>query len=553
MNRIRTPRTVHPDDHRQVVGLRGRGGPLGSGRQHLDRGVPDGAAVAGHEHRALAAAARGPAGRRRRARRRARACRWRRPRPPGRRARRPGRRRGRRRGATSARAGSASMPSRSRQRSTGADVRPGVHQHPGARPGREHEGVALADVAGDRRPSSAAASPGPPAAGASRSRRARPARPARAGAAGGTARAPTAPPAAATVSSDGAARAGRPAGRAVRQRGGALGDHHQPARRPAGDPDERVRRAAGRPTPTTAAASPSTVAAGDRRRGEQVGRQRDQADRAGEPGDERRRHQARGGADGQRHRRASGQQPRARSRRDQSGREQHDRGRGGDGEGEPGVPRQPRVEEQQHADRRAQCGQTAARGRPVARASSVTAPMAAARTTLGLGRASTTKPIEHQPATTACTRRSTARRRSGHRTAVSTIATFAPDTAVRWASPARRKSSSEHRVHRARVAHDEPRQQSGRPRFQDPPGGGGQSLPAAHRRPAAVGRGRPAATAGPRADTTATTSSPGRAAETTARTRTRWPGQQVAPLVGGREEQHRRVQPVRDRPRRSAR
>ena len=74
---------------------------------------------------------------------------------------------------------------------------------------------------------------------------------------------------------------------------------------------------------------------------------------------------------------------------------------------------------------------SAARGRPVASASRVTAPMAAARTTLGLGLARITKPTSARPATTACTRGSTARRRSGHRTPESAIATLAPETAVR--------------------------------------------------------------------------------------------------------------------------
>ena len=37
VNRIRTPRCGDPDDHRQVVGLRGGGGPLRVGGEHLDR------------------------------------------------------------------------------------------------------------------------------------------------------------------------------------------------------------------------------------------------------------------------------------------------------------------------------------------------------------------------------------------------------------------------------------------------------------------------------------------------------------------------------------
>jgi hypothetical protein len=74
---------------------------------------------------------------------------------------------------------------------------------------------------------------------------------------------------------------------------------------------------------------------------------------------------------------------------------------------------------------------SAARGRPDASASSVTAPIAAARTTLGLGRARTTNRISAIPATMASTRRSTPRLRNGHRTPATTIATFAPETAVR--------------------------------------------------------------------------------------------------------------------------
>ena len=87
------------------------------------------------------------------------------------------------------------------------------------------------------------------------------------------------------------------------------------------------------------------------------------------------------------------------------------------------------------------------RGRPwsarVARASRPTAPMAAARTTLGDGRARITKPArasqaDHRGEHTG--RRGTNGRRSS--TTPSTMATFAPLTATRWVMPVARKSSS---------------------------------------------------------------------------------------------------------------
>ena len=166
---------------------------------------------------------------------------------------------------------------------------------------------------------------------------------------------------------------------------------------------------------------------------------------------------------------------------------------------------------------------TAARGRPVARAHSVTAPMAAARTTLADGRARTTKPMSPSSATAACTRRSTARRRSGHNTAASTIATLAPDTAVRCARPALRKSSSRTGSLRLRSPTTSPGSR--------PAGGGGSTLaadsPSASRtRPAADCHQAGGATAdgGSRAETTATTVSPGRGAATDTRALTRCPG-----------------------------
>ena len=198
-----------------------------------------------------------------------------------------------------------------------ADVRPGVDEHAGPGSGRHDERVPLPDVAGDRRRRRPAASPGPPAAAASRSRRDRPARPARAGAAGETASSAHAPASSRTRQQDRAAGAGRPAGGGVRHRRGALGDEHEPARRPAGAPDQDVpdgrdQRADDRRR------QPEHGGRRDGGGGEQIGRQGDQADRSGEAGDERCRGQARGGA----HREGIGQDgpaSPARSHRDQPG------------------------------------------------------------------------------------------------------------------------------------------------------------------------------------------------------------------------------------------
>ena len=166
---------------------------------------------------------------------------------------------------------------------------------------------------------------------------------------------------------------------------------------------------------------------------------------------------------------------------------------------------------------------TAARGRPAASAISVIAPIAAARTTLGPGRASTTKPASPRPATSTCTPGRTPRRRSGHRMPVSTIATFAPETAVRWESPALRKSA----VRSGSIARVSPTTRPG-----SSPAGRSSSVRAAEavrpsrRTPAArwIGPGPPSTEGGPRAERTATTSLPVRGSETPARTWTVWPG-----------------------------
>ena len=80
--------------------------------------------------------------------------------------------------------------------------------------------------------------------------------------------------------------------------------------------------------------------------------------------------------------------------------------------------------------------------RPMASASRTTPPMTAARSTLGDGRARTTNPTSASPAPAAHTRGPARSSRSRNSTAPATTARFAPDTAVRWVSPAARKSSA---------------------------------------------------------------------------------------------------------------
>ena len=81
------------------------------------------------------------------------------------------------------------------------------------------------------------------------------------------------------------------------------------------------------------------------------------------------------------------------------------------------------------------------RGRPEASAASATAPIAAARTTEGCGRARTTKPVIATAARTGRARPRIPTRRPTRSTNPVTIARLAPLTAVRWVRPAVRKSS----------------------------------------------------------------------------------------------------------------
>lgn len=83
-----------------------------------------------------------------------------------------------------------------------------------------------------------------------------------------------------------------------------------------------------------------------------------------------------------------------------------------------------------------------ARRRPVTNVASRMVAITAALRTLGCGRARITNPITAMNPITAAARRERPSPRTRPMTTPATIARFAPDTAVRWLRPARRKSST---------------------------------------------------------------------------------------------------------------
>jgi hypothetical protein len=233
----------------------------------------------------------------------------------------------------------------------GPDVGPGVDEHPLPRPGGQNEGVTLTDVTGDDhrvrwRPAAHDLPDGPAQHEKAEQR-------------GQGKRSKAGKPPQQTSGAqeqhreqDGAGCSGRPAGGCVRQRGGTVGDQHEPPHGPAGDPHECVaeRRA---DQPHYGGGEPQHGRRRHRRGGQEVRRQRHQTDRPGETGDQRRGRDAGGGA----HREGIGHQRRPTASPQPSGPargEQHDRARGHGGECEARVPRQAGVDQQQHAHRSAQ-------------------------------------------------------------------------------------------------------------------------------------------------------------------------------------------------------
>jgi hypothetical protein len=190
---------------------------------------------------------------------------------------------------------------------------------------------------------------------------------------------------------------------------------------------------------------------------------------------------------------------------------------------------------------------TAARERPVASAMSATAPIAAARSTLALGPARTTNPSSARPATPAWARRSSARRRKGHSTPATTMATFAPDTAVRCDKPARRNCStstgSMPLVSPTTRPGSSPAARSSSVRCADP-----ASPLRTSSAPRWIAGGSPTRVGGPRADSTATTSSPGRGRAVPTRARTGWPGAMSSQPSAGANSSTAACSPCRPAP-----
>ena len=342
---------VHPDDHRQVVRFGRRGRPLGSRCQHFHGDPTDRPSVSGDEDRALPT------------------------RPPhepveGTRTVVRGRQGAGGDDSDLAAPEGAGQPSdvvgvEVRDQHEGqrvdpepveapvhcTDVRPRVDEHPGAVPRGQHDRVPLTDVARDGHgvrgrpaPDQLACRPAEDEQSEDRGQRQ-------------WAQPTEAPhrPAEAEQEDGQEYRSGgprRPAGGTVGDLGGPLRDDHEPARRPAPDPHQGVGDEGQRNT-HEGGEEPQDGRCRDRRSREQVGGQGDEADGPGQAGDDGRGHDPGGGAHGDRVGEHGPAPPLPQAPRPARG-EQHDaRGRR-DGQGEAGIPGQPRVEQEQHAHRPAQ-------------------------------------------------------------------------------------------------------------------------------------------------------------------------------------------------------
>ncbi len=267
--------------------------------------------------------------------------------------------------------------------------------------------------------------------------------------------------------------ADRPPRHGVGQRGAAFGHEHQPADRPAGEPDEHV-AGGGTQRGHHGGEQPQHRRGRDRRSGEQVRRQRDEADLAAETGDERGGGQAGGRADrecvGDRGRAP----PPAQRPRPPRG-QQHDGGRRGHGEGEPAVSGEGGLDEQQHQHAGAQRRD----GDPLPPRSERDQRDGAHDSRAQDARA---RPREHHEA---------GQRSPGHQRldpAVDRPPAQRPQHPGHDDRDVRPRDGGEmgqarapevlgqHRLHRAGVAHDEPRQQPAGTRPEDARCGPGQAL-----------------------------------------------------------------------------
>jgi hypothetical protein len=419
----------------------------------------------------------------------------------------------------------------------------GVHEDPGAGPGGQDEGITLPDVAGDhdrpvQRPPPDRLPDRPPeyrdAHHGGERHRAQPRV------------APQGP--AACQEQPGQQHRTRPArgpaGDSIRDGGRPLGDQDQPAHRPSRQPDQTV--GDGRHQPAEQRRH-QTQHGGRRDCGgrEKIGRQRHQADRPRQTGDERRGHHPGRGAHCDRVR----ENPRPAVPLEAlrpARREHHDGRGGGDRQREPGIHGEARVEQQQHADGRRERGQ---RG-----------PLASGRERDERDRAHCGRP-DH--ARTGPREDDEAHERQpGHQRLHPAIDRPAPqrpqnpgqhDRDVRTgdgdemgqAGPA--EVGGQQRVHPPRVTDDQPGEQPRGPTVEHSPGRDRQVLPqlSGHRlhRARAAEQGRWGAGGENRDHGLTTARERGAHPDADALTRL-----EVLPAGGRREQQHRRVQPVGDSP-----
>jgi hypothetical protein len=226
-------------------------------------------------------------------------------------------------------------------------VGPGVDQDRLARAGREHQRVALTHVAGDHRGvgerPAAAHLTQRPAEGDDPDHRGE-----RHGPQQGPAEQRPRPAGQQQRQQHRTAGTGRPAGRPVRHGGGPFGDRHQPAHRPAGQPGRDIRSVRCHRRQQRRGQAQHRGRS-HRRRGHQVGRQRHEADHAGQRG-----HQRRGDQAGRRaHRQGVGQWSGHPPRTQGPGParcQQHDGRGGGHRQREARIGGERRLRQQQHHD-----------------------------------------------------------------------------------------------------------------------------------------------------------------------------------------------------------
>jgi hypothetical protein len=340
---------------------------------------------------------------------------------------------------------------------------------------------------------------------------------------------------------EGTTRAVGPADRAVRHVRGRLPHDDQPAGGPAGEPHEQVREGGQRDADERGAEAQHRGRR-DRWCGEQVGRERDEADRPVQAGDQRRGRETGGGAHGERireHRRAP---PLAEPARP-PGCQQDDGGGRGDREREARVRRQSRVGQQEHDARRREGrhrGPGPSRRQRQQRDRSHGSGPDHARARPGqddeADQSETGDDRLHPPVDGATPQRpQEGAHDDGH---------VGPGHGSEVGQTGPAEVLLQHRVHGARVAHDQTRQQTPGLGIEDAPGRVGQRVAQGGGGPLWVPRvprqsGRPACGQHRHQRFAAA-----RQGDTDPRAHL-LPGEKVPPSVGRREDQHGGVSPLR--------